>query len=166
MKSSILTILFVIFYAPLAIGNTKDKCSNSMQVIAESAWTGKITNELIKHAIETCQEPAKNGYVEAQYDLSILHLLENNKKENEQSFLWTKKAAQSNHIDAQYRLGNIYETGIVTPKDNTKADRWYNMAAEKGYVLAQRKLGDNYTKKGQEKPIFLKGLYWYEKAAD
>ena len=166
MKSCIFIALLALLHTPLAMASTGGNCSDSMTTLVKNAWKGNITKELIDLSIATCQDPANDGDTESQYALSVLHLIRNNEIENEQSYLWTRKAASNNHVYAQYRLGRIYETGVVIPKDSSKADKWYTKAAENGLVLAQRKLGDNYTTAGQEKAVFMKGLFWYEQAAD
>lgn len=68
---------------------------------------------------------------------------------------WYRKAAEQGHAEAQYRLGNIFETGRPSgggmlggsrriDVDSAEAATWYRLAAEQGHVVAQIWLGRMY----------------------
>jgi len=49
-----------------------------------------------------------------------------------QAAYWWKKAAEQNHVVAQYKLGLLYKEGRGVPKDEEKAHYWFLKAAEQG----------------------------------
>lgn len=56
-----------------------------------------------------------------------------------------KDLAERGNSDAQYRLGRIYETGLVTGEpDVQEAKRWFEKAAAQGVVKAKGELGHLY----------------------
>lgn len=48
--------------------------------------------------------------------------------------------ADKGNVDAQYKLGSMYELGIGTDKSLEKARKWYAQASSKGYVSAENRL--------------------------
>ena len=56
--------------------------------------------------------------------------------------MWFKKAAEGGDADAQSRLGNAYEDGLLGPKiDIEMALMWFKKAAEGVDIYAQWRLG-------------------------
>ena len=53
---------------------------------------------------------------------------------------WFLDAAENGHVEAMYRLGEIYEEGRGTNVDLDAAAKWYNAACEKGHRMAAQKL--------------------------
>ena len=53
---------------------------------------------------------------------------------------WMQRAAESNHADAQFALGKMYERGRGVPKDVATARQWYERAAAAGHAQARRAL--------------------------
>ena len=49
--------------------------------------------------------------------------------------------ARQGNVDAQFNLGQKYESGVDIPKDNKAAVKWYRLAAEQGQAKAQFNLG-------------------------
>ena len=47
---------------------------------------------------------------------------------------WHQVAAESGMVEAQFRLGLIYETGVKTAPDPAAARHWYRRAAEQGHM--------------------------------
>jgi len=45
---------------------------------------------------------------------------------------WYTRAAEQDHIDAQFRLGAMYWSGIGVLRDYKAALKWYTLAAEQG----------------------------------
>ena len=62
----------------------------------------------------------------------------------EQSFVESKKRADSGAADAQVNLGLMYAKGEGVPKDAAKAVEWYQKAAVQGDEAAQFSLGLSY----------------------
>ncbi len=53
---------------------------------------------------------------------------------------WFRKAAEENHVTAQYSLAVCYDIGDGVIKDKTEAVKWFRKAAEQGSKLAQKRL--------------------------
>jgi TPR repeat protein len=70
-----------------------------------------------------------------------------------------KKAAEQNHIQAQYDTGRLYE--VWEGKVN-KALKWYKKAGNQGHIQAQYKMGCLYEDKDEDNLA----LKWYEQAAN
>lgn len=61
------------------------------------------------------------------------------KKDLQQAFYWTKKAAEHGDRDGQCNLAWFYEDGMGVSKDAEKARYWYGQAALQGHDLAMEK---------------------------
>lgn len=79
--------------------------------------------------------------------------------------MW-RPLAKAGIADAQYRLGQMYQSGLGLKKNQNLAIQWYQRAAEQGQVSAQFNLGLLYID-GQdvEKNEGL-GWFWVQSAAD
>jgi len=74
--------------------------------------------------------------------------------------------AEEGHVDAQFGLAWMYESGEGVPQDYKTAVKWYTLAAEQGDALAQYNLGQMY-RKGEGIPQdFTMALKWYTLAAE
>jgi hypothetical protein len=166
MKFWLRAYILIFLLAFEVYASTKEECSIAINVVSESAWKGIRTKEQIDNAINACLAPANDGDLKSQYDLSILYLLNNNEEESEESYYWVLMAAKKGHAYAQYRLATMYENGIVIKKNTSQADNWFTKSAANDFLLSQKKLGNNYTSDDQTEAVFLKGIYWLEKAAD
>jgi hypothetical protein len=49
--------------------------------------------------------------------------------------------AKQGDVEAQYRLGLLYDDGYEVPQDYKEAVKWYRRAAENGHTLAGHNLG-------------------------
>lgn len=49
-----------------------------------------------------------------------------------------EQQAEAGAIEAQYRLGLLYSTGMGVPLDYVMAHKWLNLAAQQGYEEAKR----------------------------
>lgn len=79
---------------------------------------------------------------------------------------WWKQASGT-HQDhqAEFRLGDYYESGGVEPENLPEAAKWYALAAEGGHAGAQFALGSFYEAgAGVEKSVE-KAAFWYGKCA-
>ena len=56
-----------------------------------------------------------------------------------------RKLAEEGNVEAQYKMGTIYEARLGEAQDFKEAAKWYLKAAEKGHAKAQYKLGTMYT---------------------
>ena len=82
------------------------------------------------------------------------------------AFAFFARAAQKNHIKAQYCLGLCYNLGYGTHIDQANALFWFNKAAEQGDMEAQCNLGIFYARGIGVLRDDVKAVYWFEKAAE
>jgi len=54
------------------------------------------------------------------------------------------KLAEQGDAEAQFRLGDLYHSGMDVPQDATEAAKWFRKAAEQGHAEAQLTLGMLY----------------------
>lgn len=69
------------------------------------------------------------------------------------------QAAQGN-ADAQYRLGDLYNSGDLVPQDYKKAAHWFEKAAAQGHVGAQNDLGVLYEAGNGVPREYLRAYMW------
>ncbi len=60
------------------------------------------------------------------------------------AFKYFQTAAEQGHMEAQFRLAQMYEEGIGVPESKKHATKWYAKAAEQGHAAAQYKLAEYY----------------------
>jgi len=58
------------------------------------------------------------------------------KQDFKQAYAWYLKAAEQDHIEAQYRIGNMHLIGEGTEQDYYLAEKWYGKAAAQGHIVA------------------------------
>jgi len=138
-----------------------------------------LENKNLQKPAETMLELAEKAYAgdpDAMYQLGVF--LDENKYETSlfypegaedvktdcegafvtEAYKWIKKAAEQGNADAQFMLGEAYETGviprgtawwfgphcmtnpIVISKDENLAQKWYKKASQQGHLEAQKKL--------------------------
>lgn len=93
---------------------------------------------------EACKKylfAAEQGLVEAQYRLAYCYLAT---LDNENAIKWLKAAAESNHPEALFKLGQCYERGLTGVVNQAEAIRLYCLAADSGNLDAQLKVGSYY----------------------
>lgn len=106
---------------------------------------------------------ANKGYAEAQNGLGLCYLNGYGIKENiADAWKWIKKAAEQEHVDAQYNYGVLwsYEASYGGLDE---AEKWWSKAAEQGHAKAQYELGDYYLRI-EWSPI--KAMEWLSKASE
>lgn len=88
------------------------------------------------------------GDVRSQYKLGCFHLegLGGLYKCPVTGFTWLKKAAESGHDDAQYRVAECYYEGVGVEPDHQQAFEWFSKAAEQD----------------QEDAVYSFGLLYYQ----
>jgi hypothetical protein len=75
-------------------------------------------------------------------------------------------AAAQGHLDAQFRLGIMFEYGLGVAQDKAEAIRWYHLAAEQGHVDAQYCLGDMFDHGRGVAQDKAEAIRWYRLAAE
>src|SRR2546426_1549036 len=83
----------------------------------------------------------------------------------EQSFVESKKRADSGDADAQVNLGLLYAKGEGVPQDFAQARQWYEKAATQGNAQAQVNLGEMYARSEGVPQDYDKAMEWFQKAA-
>lgn len=79
---------------------------------------------------------------------------------------WWKQASEtSQDHEAQFRLGDYYESGVVEPENLPEAAKWYMLAAEGGHAGAQFAIGSFYEAGAGVEQSIEKAAFWYEKCA-
>lgn len=115
------------------------------KIVAKKAWdSGKNKEGLRQYKIIAKYENNK----EFQYFLADYYYKEylNQEEEKEEELLkeslkYYKIAARNQHVEAQYKLFEIYSNGEIIEKDNQEAIKWLKESAEQGYAEAQNDLG-------------------------
>ena len=87
-------------------------------------------------------------------------------EDEEQAFIWYKKAAEQGHADAEYSLGWCYEYGEGVEKDEKKAFDCYVRSSGKGCVTAQFRIGSCYENGVGVSEDLKQAFCWYRKAAE
>ena len=103
----------------LHLDNSRESRALSLKVIKEVAISGNVL--ACKMLAEHCEDQAKTE----QDMITALY--------------WYRMAAEVGDVDAQIRLAQIYECGIVVQKDIEQAIFWYKMAAYNGDQYAKSK---------------------------
>jgi len=106
-----------------------------------ASTSDSMASELPSATVATTIEAAKNGNVDAQYRLAIMHAFGMGVEYSEaESARWYRKAGEQGHVDAQYSLGALYELGIGVEQNDVEAMKWYRLAAEAGDMEAKQQL--------------------------
>ena len=79
--------------------------------------------------------------IEAQNRVAILYEKDEGIRDIPKAIEWTRKAAESNHSESQFRLGSWYEAGKHLPKNYDEAWRWYQRAVNNDHLEALFSLG-------------------------
>ena len=75
-------------------------------------------------------------------------------------------SAENGDPKAQNKLGDLYSSGRVVPRDDSQALEWYRKAAEQGNADAQRNLGFSYAAGAGVPKDGRQAAVWYRKAAE
>ena len=79
---------------------------------------------------------------------------------------WWKQASKTNQDhEAEFRLGDYYESGLAEPENLGEAAKWYILAAEGGHAGAQFAIGAFYEAGAGVEQSRDKAAFWYEKCA-
>ncbi len=71
--------------------------------------------------------------------------------DDREALKWYRKAAEKNHAQAQYHLGNMYENGRGVAEDLNEAKSWYRKAANQKHEKAAVALTRLATESSQAK---------------
>lgn len=110
---------------------------------------------------------AEAGDAKAQYAVGKQYYQEYGNPQNDyaKALYWFTKAADQNHIQAQYYLGQMYDTGRGVEKDSFKAFTLFSKAAHEGHAASQFDIAIMYKNGEGVKRDIEKAKFWFEKAA-
>ena len=77
-----------------------------------------------------------------------------------------KPLAAQGVAEAQFNLGNMYDTGRGVTQDDKEAVKWWKLSAAQGHASAQFNLGIMYTNGKGVTQDFKEGMKWYRLAAE
>lgn len=113
---------------------------------------------------------------EEQFKLGLMHATEKKSRRSQaRAIAWYRKAAEQNHAEAQFNLGElIWQSEIKNTnwasedfeKGFTEAVSWYQKAAEQGHAEAQHTLGLLYINGNMVTQDQAQGVSWLYKAAE
>jgi TPR repeat protein len=163
---------------------TKKNDAKSKYKLAVHYTHGKGVEKDLKKALQLIRESAEQGYVKAQERLGEIYgihfsvdPLESLVKENdEKSYKWYKRAANSLSSYAMSKIAHAYVIGRGVKRNPKKAFTWYKRAAENGDRYSQHKIANIYAgKSDKENEIFSyeygvetnygQAFRWYKEAA-
>jgi len=133
-------------------------------------YSGVIAQMSAAEADGYIVKSANAGYARAQ--AAVASLIDHDAmpaglKDDDQSALtWMTKAANQGDDEAQYQLGQYYESGRYVDRDLAQTVTWYGKAADGGNIRATVALADLYMDGNQVQPDTDRALDLYRKAAD
>lgn len=107
-----------------------------------------------------CEE---NAYKSAGFYLHEIGKDENNRQKSD--IKETLALAESGVVEAQLKLGEMYNVGEDVPQDYKRAVFWFRKAAEQGLAEAQYNLGQMYYRGEGVPQDYKRAILWFEKAA-
>lgn len=129
MKSIALSTLLILALAGAAVADT-----------AAGIDAFKSTNYAT--ALKELAEPAREGDPEALYVLARMHGAGLGvDKDLDQAADFYRRAAQANHVAAQYEYGNLLVLGEGVEQDLPEALKWMYIAAQQGHEGAKDSAG-------------------------
>lgn len=89
-------------------------------------------------ALEIFQQYAKKGDPTAQFYLSVMYRSGMGVvRDEDEAFVWCKKAADEGKLDAQFQLGIMYLHGEGVEEDDALALEWLWQASDRGHLHAR-----------------------------
>ncbi len=149
----------------------------SEQELDNSLWELYRENKNIKNAVKYAESDfsAWLNSVIAQFESNInnpdiqyeYYQRYKDSKDFKIAISWCQRAANKGQINAQFDLGNIYESGdFGAEKNYQEAMQWYRKAADQGDMQAQLKVADFYYNGIGSSQNYGEAFKWYAKAAD
>ena len=132
-------------------------------------FNGVITAMSTAEANGYIVKSANAGYARAQAAVAALidrgAVPEGLTGDDQSALAWMTKAANQGDDEAQYQLGQYYESGRYADRDVAQAVQWYGKAADKGNIRATVALADLYMDGNQVQRDTDRALELYRKAA-
>ena len=142
-------------WAQLQLGQIYD--SNNPKLDCTDPLIQKNDNEAVRLYLLS----AKQGYIEAQYNLGLMYLQGKGcEKSIKQAIYWFTLAANQGSIEAHFNLGVLILDGEIPSRSRADGMLLLQNAASCGDSSAQFRLA--YESKDSDLPI---AMFWYKKAA-
>lgn len=110
----------------------------TQEASAQKVASAPATNKPAAAAKPKPKEPTLAEMTPAQAYSKGMQLFD--KGNYSQAVMHLEKAANANHADAAYQLGEMYLSGVGVDANKETAIRWYKVAAKAGHKQAKRKL--------------------------
>ena len=110
----------------------------TQEASAQKVASAPATNKTAAAAKPKPKEPTLAEMTPAQAYSKGMQLFD--KGNYSQAVMHLEKAANANHADAAYQLGEMYLSGVGVDANKETAIRWYKVAAKAGHKQAKRKL--------------------------
>ena len=134
------------------------------------AYSGVIAAMSAEEADGYIVKSANAGYARAEAAVASLidhgAIPQGLSGDDQSALTWMTKAANQGDAEAQYQLGQYYESGRYADRDVAQAVQWYGKAADQGHVRATVALADLYMDGNQVPRDTDRALDLYRKAAD
>jgi TPR repeat protein len=131
------TLLIAIIL--LATANLKASTTN-MYNHTRDMRTSSLAQQNVKNGSKKlffATRAAKNGNVQAQFDLAVMYATGNGVRKNEAiAFEWFHKAALNNHTEAKYYMGLSFLQGRGVKRQPHLARQWFKRASKAGHPKA------------------------------
>ena len=126
------------------------------------SFSGDTGNrKLANHSESALKLMAKVGDSDAQMELARRYFVGQGLEQNFQhAFVWFRRAAEQDAVQAQTVLGFMYANGLGTNNNEIKACLWFRRAAEQGDHDAQFRLGLCYYAGFGVEQDFELAIYW------
>ena len=131
---------------------------NAQQLLASLKEAAKSEGIDTQKMLSGLHFGAEQGDIDAQQLLASFYMQVEN---FQQSFYWTKKAAEQGDPAAQFMRGIMLLQGMGVETDKKQGKDWMMKSANKGYPRAQVVIGTHYLGKQD----FDQALHWLQKAA-
>ena len=140
-----------------------------------AAWAFKksakaFTDYAANNTFAGMKEKAKNGDIEAQYNIGLMYH-DGNEGENiarnySEALRWLRMASDSGYAPAQYLLGLMYYNGEGILENYEEAFNLFLKSAHQAYANAQFALGNMYYDGEGVPQDKVEADKWYQKAAE
>ena len=127
-------------------------------------FSGKGRERNKKTAVNLWKEAAEQGYLLAQYAVSLSYLEEYDTIP--EGIYWLNRAAGRDFAPALYELGRLYEKGYKVEPNEELSARSILRAAGRGFALAMGPAGAFYLDGVGEEKDTERGYYWLDRSSE
>jgi len=111
--------------------------ANPFQTILEKTEKNIKSHTQVNNKFYYAQKAAKEGNMNAQFDLAMMYGTGINVKKSERkAFNWLHKSAVNGHLQAKYLMGVSFNQGTGVKMQKKLAQYWFRKAAKAGHPKA------------------------------